>query len=368
MSGNEQKNCEEPLVRPPYRKIIHIDMDAFFASVEQRDNPALRGKPVAVGGLNGRGVVATASYEARRFGVKSAMPTRLAQKLCPELILVPPRMARYKEVSSSVREIFSRYTDLVEPISIDEAFLDVTENKAGMALGVEVARAVKADIRRELSLTASAGVSYNKFLAKVASDWRKPDGLCSIHPDKAIEFIDTLKVEHLWGVGPATARRMHALGLFSAKDLRALTLPEITRYFGAAGVQYYHFVRGVDGRAVTPERERKSVGCEETFNANLVSEREVRGAVEALAKDLVRRCGARRFWGTLLTVKIRFSDFVTVSKSRSKSSPWVQEKEIADFAFLCAADAVRSGRAIRLLGLTESEAIHEDARQPDLFD
>ena len=240
----------------PYRKIIHIDMDAFFASVEQRDNPELRGKPVAVGHAEGRGVVATASYEARRFGVHSAMPSRRALELCPDLIFVPGRMDRDREVSAQVTEIFSRYTDLIEPLSIDEAFLDVTENKKGIALGVDGARQIKAAIREELHLVASAGVSYNKFLAKIASDWRKPDGLCTIHPDKALEFIDQLKVEHLWGVGPATAKRMHEMGFVWARQLRELSLPEMMRRFGRSGYTYYRFVRGIDDRPVAKKPTR----------------------------------------------------------------------------------------------------------------
>ena len=225
-----------------WRKIIHVDMDAFFASVEQHDHPELKGLPVAVGHADGRGVVAAASYEARRFGVHSAMPSARARQLCPELVFVESRMARYREVSGQVHEIFSRYTDLIEPISIDEAFLDVTQNKPGIELAVDIARDIKASIKAELGLTASAGVSYNKLLAKIASDWRKPDGLCTIHPQAALKFIDQLKVEHLWGVGPATAKAMHEMGIETARELRAVELPEMLRRFGKAGVSYYNFV------------------------------------------------------------------------------------------------------------------------------
>ena len=229
-----------------YRKIIHVDMDAFYASVEQRDHPELRGKPIAVGHAGSRGVVATASYEARRFGVHSAMPSAQAKEKCPQLIFVHSNMAHYREVSSQVREIFHRYTDLIEPISIDEAYLDVTNNKIGAELAVDIAKAIKKAIREELHLTASAGVSYNKFLAKVASDYRKPDGLCVVHPDQALAFIDRLPIEAFWGVGPATAKKMHSLGIHSAPELRRQSLSFLTEHFGKAGLIYYNFVRGID--------------------------------------------------------------------------------------------------------------------------
>ena len=232
------------------RRIVHVDMDAFYASVEQRDRPELRGRPVAVGHADGRGVVATASYEARRFGVHSAMPSRLAMELCPELVFVEGRLSHYRAVSREIHEIFRRYTDVVEPLSLDEAYLDVTHNKLGLEYGVEAARRIKADIRRELGLVASAGVSYNKFLAKIASDWRKPDGLCTIHPDRAKEFILRLKIEDFWGVGPATARRFHAMGIDDARSLMRMSFAQLTREFGAQGAVLYKFVRGIDNRPV----------------------------------------------------------------------------------------------------------------------
>ena len=231
-----------------YRKIIHIDMDAFFASVEQRDNPLLKGKPIAVGHAGSRGVVAAASYEARRFGVHSAMPSSKAKELCPELIFVQSRMDHYKAVSEQIREIFHRYTDLIEPISIDEAFLDVTNNKIQASLGLDIAIRIKRDIRQELNLIASAGVSYNKFLAKIASDYRKPNGLCVIHPNQALAFIDRLPIEAFWGIGPATAKKLHAMGITTAPELRAVSLPRLTELFGKAGLTYYRFVRGIDER------------------------------------------------------------------------------------------------------------------------
>ena len=222
-----------------HRKIIHIDMDAFYASVEQRDNPELQGKPIAVGHGDVRGVVSAASYEARRFGVRSAMSSIKAQRLCPDLIFVPGRMEVYKEVSAQIHEIFHSYTDLVEPISLDEAFLDVTHNKPGIELAVDIAREIKQRIRSELNLVASAGVSYNKFLAKVASDYRKPDGLCTIHPDKALEFIETLDIEQFWGVGAVSARKFRQLGIHTGKHLRQCSLEMLTRQFGKMGKTYY---------------------------------------------------------------------------------------------------------------------------------
>lgn len=230
------------------RRIVHVDMDAFYASVEQRDRPELRDKPIAVGHADRRGVVATASYEARPYGVHSAMPSSKAKMLCPHLIFVEGRMSRYREVSAEIRAIFHRYTDLVEPISIDEAYLDVTDNKLGIETGTEVARRIKADILRETSLTASAGVSYNKFLAKIASDWRKPDGLCTIHPDRAQSFIDALPIEAFWGVGPATAKRFRGIGVTNGWELRQLSFRRLTDQFGAAGSIFYKFARGIDLR------------------------------------------------------------------------------------------------------------------------
>ena len=247
------------------RKIIHIDMDAFFASVEQRDRPELRGIPLAVGYDGPRGVVATASYEARCYGVRSAMSMAKAKRLCPHLTVVPGNHARYKEVSNQVHDIMRDYTDLIEPISLDEAFLDVTENKPGIPLAVDIAREIRQRIRDELHLTASAGISYNKLLAKIASDWRKPDGMTTVHPDRALDFIAQLKVEKLWGVGPRTAERMHYMGIFTGGDLRKVPLQRLTQVFGKMGRMYYDFARGIDLRPVETVWVRKSVCCELTF-------------------------------------------------------------------------------------------------------
>lgn len=337
-----------------YRKIIHVDMDAFFASVEQRDHPALRSKPIAVGHAGARGVVATASYEARKFGVHSAMPSAKARELCPQLIFVHSRMKHYQAVSRQVREIFERYTDVIEPVSIDEAFLDVTANKIGAQTGLEIAKLIKRDIREELGLIASAGVSYNKFLAKIASDYRKPDGLCVIHPDQAIDFIDRLPIEAFWGVGPATAKRLHALGINTASELRAMSLARLTELFGKTGLTYYNFVRGIDDREVTTHRERKSVGCEETFG------RDIRGkaideALEEVIAELVRRVNRSSFKGKRLTLKVRFPDFTTLTRSSSGA----QYLEEADTVRVLAKKLLRSvslpATGIRLLGLSVSK-------------
>ena len=341
-----------------YRKIIHVDMDAFFASVEQRDHPALRGKPIAVGHAGARGVVATASYEARKFGVHSAMPSAKARELCPQLIFVHSRMKHYQAVSRQVREIFERYTDVIEPVSIDEAFLDVTANKIGAQTGLEIAKLIKRDIREELGLIASAGVSYNKFLAKIASDYRKPDGLCVIHPDQAIDFIDRLPIEAFWGVGPATAKRLHALGINTAPELRAMSLARLTELFGKAGLTYYNFVRGIDDREVTTHRERKSVGCEETFG------RDIRGkaideALEEVIAELVRRVNRSGFKGKRLTLKVRFPDFTTLTRSSSGSQYLDEADTVRVLAQKLLASVSLPATGIRLLGLSVSKTEQE---------
>ena len=248
------------------RKIIHIDMDAFYASVEQRDNPELRGRPIAVGHAGDRGVVSAASYEARKYGVRSAMASIKAMRLCPDLVFVPGRMEIYKEVSDTIHSIFREYTDIIEPLALDEAFLDVTDNKLNIPLAIDIAREIKLRIREEVGLIASAGVSYNKFLAKIASDYRKPNGLCTIHPDQALNFIARLPIESFWGVGKVTARRMHALGIHTGHDLRQWSLDGLIREFGKIGQLYHDFSRGIDLRPVEAVRMRKSIGCERTLD------------------------------------------------------------------------------------------------------
>ena len=288
-------------------RIIHVDMDQFFAAVEQRDNPELRGKPIAVGHDAERGVVSTASYEARRFGVHSAQSIQLAKRLCPQLIIVEPHFQRYKEVSAQLHEIFHDYTDLIEPISLDEAFLDVTENKKGMELGLDIAREIKQRIRETTGLTASAGVSYCKFLAKIASDWRKPDGLTVIHPDRALDFIAQLKVEKIWGVGQKTAEKMHRMGIITGLDLRNMSLSRLRQEFGKMGQVFYDFSRGIDNRPVISEWERKSVSCEQTFESDISDNAAVTIHLYHTVLELVRRIEKNDFEGRTLTLKVKFA-------------------------------------------------------------
>lgn len=357
------------LTRDTSRKIVHVDMDAFYASVEQRDNPALRGRPIAVGHAEGRGVVATASYEARQYGVRSAMPSAKAKELCPHLIFVEGRMAHYKAVSKSIHEIFHRYTDIIEPISLDEAFLDVTHNKQGIALGVDVAKAIKAEIREELGLIASAGVSYNKFLAKIASDWRKPDGLCTIHPDRAIAFIDQLPIEAFWGVGPATAAKCHALGIHKAPDLRAWALSDLLRHFGQSGYDFYRFVRGIDDRPVRAWRERKSVGCERTFRHDLRARHQISQVLAELVEELTKRLERAQFVGCTLTLKLRHHDFTTKTRAYTSDVPYgaLDRVRLLEDAERLLAGASIPAAGIRLMGLTVSTPIHESEHSLSLF-
>lgn len=281
----------------PNRKIIHIDMDAFYASVEQRDNPELRGKPVAVGYAGERGVVSAASYEARKYGVHSAMASLKAMRLCPELVFVPVRMEVYKEVSDTIHSIFRDYTDIIEPLALDEAFLDVTTNKCDIPLATDIAKEIRRRISEEVGLTASAGVSYNKFLAKIASDYRKPNGLCTIHPDQALDFIARLPIESFWGVGKVTARRMHALGIHRGHDLREWSLDGLTYEFGKAGKLYYEFARGIDLRPVEAVRVRKSIGCERTLERDINTRAAVTIELYHTAEELIRRLAHKGFRG-----------------------------------------------------------------------
>lgn len=297
------------------RKIIHIDMDAFYASVEQRDNPELRGRPVAVGHAERRGVVAAASYEARRYGVRSAMSSQKAKRICPELIFVNGRMDVYKSVSQSIHDIFHEYTDIIEPISLDEAFLDVTVNKPGIELGVDIAREIKRKIRERLNLVASAGVSYNKFLAKIASDYRKPDGLCTIHPSQALDFIAKLPIEDFWGVGPVTAGKMHSMGIHNGAQLRDCPKRILTRAFGKAGLIYYDFARGIDNRPVEAVRIRKSIGCEHTLDEDIDDASTVDTELVKAAEELYGRLERKGFHGSTLTLKVKFHDFVQITRS-----------------------------------------------------
>ncbi len=336
------------------RKIIHIDMDAFFASVEQRDNPAFRGKPLAVGYAGERGVVAAASYEARRYGIHSAMPSRTALSRCPQLIFTPGRHEVYKEVSAQIHEIFSEYTELVEPLSLDEAFLDVTQNHLGMPSATLIAREIKQRIRETTGLTASAGVSINKFLAKIASDYRKPDGLFVITDREAEAFVEGLHIERFWGVGPETARKMHVLGIHTGADLKACSEDFLTRSFGKMGAQFYLFARGIDERPVEPDRIRKSIGAENTYLADLGQLEELQLHLWEIAEEVWRRASKREFYGRTVTLKAKYADFEQIT--RSKTLPgFVTEYELFwQTALELLAGVDFSQKKIRLLGLTIS--------------
>lgn len=358
------------------RKIIHIDMDAFYASVEQRDHPELRGKPLVVGGLpEGRGgVVATASYEARRFGIRSAMPSKKAQQLCPQVLFVRPRFDAYKEVSRQIRAIFYSYTDLVEPLSLDEAYLDVTEDKQGIGSALDIAALIKKRIKEELGLTASAGVSVNKFLAKIASDLQKPDGLSFIGPSKAESFMDTLAVEKFFGVGKVTAAKMKAMELHTGADLKKLTEAELVSHFGKAGRFYYNIVRGIDSRPVEPSRETKSVSAEDTFPQDLTTLEDMVKELDKIAVSVAGRLQRHGLKGRTLTVKIKFHDFRLATRSRSVVLPVDDEATIAATARSLMAEAWKEEMKVRLLGITLSNfgerksADREDGnRQLQLF-
>lgn len=337
-------------------------MDAFFASVEQRDNPELRGKPVAVGHDGGRGVVSTASYEARRYGVYSAMPMSRAHRLCPDLIVLPGRHEAYKAVSKQVHDIFHDYTDVIEPLSIDEAFLDVTENKKNMELAVDIAEEIRCRIREELHLTASAGVSYNKFLAKIASDFRKPDGITVIHPDRALDFISGLKVGDFWGVGPKTAERMHYMGIFTGSDLRKCSLRHLTEVFGKMGRTYYDFARGVDLRPVETEYVRKSVGCEQTFSCDIHKSSAIIIELYHTVLELVQRLDKAQFEGRTLTLKVKFADFTQITRSITLQKMLQTKDDILPAAKRLLHEVEYSPeRPIRLIGLSVSNPSVEAA-------
>jgi DNA polymerase-4 len=336
------------------RKIIHVDMDAFFASVEQRDAPELRGRPVAVGGSGGRGVVAAASYEARRFGVRSAMPSARAIRQCPELVFVRPRFDVYRAVSQQIRAIFHSYTPLVEPLSLDEAYLDVTENLAGLSSATETALEIRRRIREETGLTASAGISYNKFLAKLASDANKPDGQCVIPPGAGEAFVAGLEVGRFHGIGPRTAEKMAGLGIHTGADLRARELPWLRAHFGKSGEWYYRVARAQDDRAVTPDRVRKSSGSETTYATNLTTPEEVEDGVRAMADDVWGWCERTRNSGRTVTTKIRFADFRTLTRSRSLAEPVGDRETLHAVAVELVRGLYPLPMGVRLLGVTLS--------------
>ena len=332
------------------RKIIHIDMDAFFASVEQRDFPELRGKPVVVGSPKRRGVISAASYEAREFGVRSAMPGKLALQKCPHLIFMPHRFEAYTQVSRQVHAIFEQYTDLIEPLSLDEAYLDVTENKLNYPSATILARRIKQQIHNETGLTASAGISYNKFLAKVASDWRKPDGLFTITPDMAQDFIDQLPIGQFYGVGRKTAERMKQIGIHTGHDLRQRELLDLVRLFGKSGSFFYDIVRGIDHRSVQPMRGRKSVGAEHTFEHDLVEPSEISQAIDYLAETLWSRLDRKEYYGRTLTLKIKFADFEQITRSHTQAHALDSHDQIRHLAHQILV-ATPLPKAVRLLGL-----------------
>ncbi|SIS39446.1 DNA polymerase-4 [Zobellia uliginosa] len=301
----------------PLRKIIHVDMDAFYASVEQLDNPDLRGKPIAVGGSSKRGVVAAASYEARKYGVRSAMSSVLAQRNCPELIFVKPRFERYKEISHQIRNIFYEYTDLVEPLSLDEAYLDVTVNKKGNPSASLIAKEIRQKIYDTIGLNASAGISINKFIAKVASDVNKPNGQKTVNPEEISQFLEELDIRKFYGVGKVTAEKMYKLGIFTGKDLKQKTLEFLEGNFGKNGSYYYNVVRGIHTSEVKPHRIPKSVGAERTFNENLSSEIFMLERLDHIAEELEKRLKKANIAGKTVTLKIKYSDFTLNTRSKT---------------------------------------------------
>ena len=354
------------MVDAAVRKIIHVDMDAFFASVEQRDDPSLRGRPVAVGHAAARGVVAAASYEARQFGVRSALPSVTALRRCPDLLFVPPRFDVYREVSRQIHEVFSRYTDLIQPLSLDEAYLDVTENRRGIATAWLTAKEIRAAILAETGLTASAGISYNKFLAKLASDHRKPDGQFAVTPDMGAAWVETLPVSRFHGVGPVTATKMKRLGIETGADLRAKPLEFLERHFGSSACWYYAIARGVDERPVNPNRVRKSSGSETTFDRDLIEPSEIEAGVLRMADDVWRWCEGRQSYGRTVTVKIKYADFQQITRSRSHPAAVSMHVDLRAAALNLVRSVLPAEKGIRLVGVTVSNFV--EAREPETVD
>lgn len=347
------------------RKIIHIDMDAFYASIEQRDNLSLRGKPVAVGGSRERGVVAAASYEARHFGVKSAMPSKIAFARCPDIIFVKPRFEIYKEVSQQIRAIFYEFTDLVEPLSLDEAYLDVTHSKAGLPSATLIARDIRQKIKAATQLTASAGVSYNKFLAKTASDMDKPDGLYVITPDKGPSFVETLAIEKFHGIGKKTAEKMHRLGIFKGIDLQRYNEAALVRKFGKSGHYFYQICRGIDEREVVPNRQRKSLGNERTFDEDVHGADHQYERLMQVAGLLIEDLRKIPVKARTLTMKLRYGDFHTITRSKTLHHQFFDAPLISEVAKELYLQIPEDERGVRLLGLSLSNFI-EDQKQVQL--
>ena len=338
---------------PPVRKIIHVDMDAFFASVEQRDNPELRGRPVAVGGML-RGVVAAASYEARKFGVRSAMPSATAVRRCPDLVFVKPRFDAYRAVSQQIRAIFADYTPHVEPLSLDEAYLDVTEDLKGIGIATRIAEEIRARIRAETGLTASAGVSYNKFLAKLASDQNKPDGLCVVTPQAGPAFVARLPVKRFHGIGPKTAEKMARLGIETGADLRAMSLDFLSHNFGSAGRYYFDLARAICHREVRAGRERKSIGAEDTFAEDLSDPPALLAELERIGSTVWSRIEDKKVAGRTVTLKVKYRDFRIVTRAHSFAAPVPDRDAFVGTGAALLRTLLPAQKGIRLLGLTLS--------------
>jgi DNA polymerase-4 len=336
------------------RKIIHVDMDAFYASVEQRDDPGLRGHPVAVGYAAKRGVVAAASYEARVFGVRSAMPASTALRNCPALIFVPPRFEIYRAVSRQIHAIFADYTPLIEPLSLDEAYLDVTDNLRGLPTASATAAEIRARIFEDVGLTASAGISYNKFLAKLASEHRKPNGQFVVTPAMGAEFVEVLPISKFHGVGPVTAAKMHKLGIFTGADLRRQSQAFLQRHFGKSGSWYFAIARGEDDRPVVPDRPRKSSGSETTFKSDLVDPAEIERGVQTMADDVWAWCEKTQAFGRTVTVKIKYADFQQSTRSRSLSMPVTDQATLRQIGIELVRSVYPLSQGVRLVGVTLS--------------
>ena len=347
----------------PVRKIIHVDMDAFYASVEQRDDPALRGQPVAVGGSSRRGVVAAASYEARKFGVRSAMPSITAKRQCPALIFVPPRFEVYRDISHQIRAIFRDYADEVEPLSLDEAYLDVSADKMGLGSATATARLIRRRIREETGLTASAGVSYNKFIAKLASDQNKPDGLTVIPPGKGAAFVQTLSIRRFHGIGPVTAAKMEGLGVFSGADLAAKDPLWLAENFGNSAEWLFNLARGIDHRRVKSNRPLKSLGGERTFFNDLITDIEIREALAHVCTVVWDRAAKKGARGRTVTLKLRYADFRTITRAKSVAAPILDGAALLAAGEAILAPLLPTEQGIRLLGLTLSKFEGEDEEE-----